>query len=125
MRLCLCMNIYSCVCDKCPYTLLIYLCASSLPLFNLCVTDHWFGKSADLKEKKFFPGLVAYMHSGPVVCMVWEGRDAVKTGRKMLGEVSLNLQTIYIIYLTMINIPMYSLYNIAVFGFVVANIFFM
>mmetsp|Transcript_15914 Transcript_15914/g.17967 ORF Transcript_15914/g.17967 Transcript_15914/m.17967 type:complete len:155 (+) Transcript_15914:105-569(+) len=40
---------------------------------------------ADLKEKKFFPGLIAYMSSGPVVCMVWEGLDAVKTGRKMLG----------------------------------------
>lgn len=23
--------------------------------------------------------------SGPVVCMVWEGLDAVKTGRVMLG----------------------------------------
>lgn len=26
------------------------------------------------------------MMSGPVVGMVWEGKDAVKTGRKMLGE---------------------------------------
>lgn len=26
--------------------------------------------SADLKEKKFFPGLIAYMASGPVVAMV-------------------------------------------------------
>lgn len=25
------------------------------------------------------------MLSGPVVCMVWEGLDAVKTGRTMLG----------------------------------------
>ena len=25
------------------------------------------------------------MASGPVVAMVWEGLDAVKTGRKMLG----------------------------------------
>jgi nucleoside-diphosphate kinase len=25
------------------------------------------------------------MMSGPVVSMVWEGREAVKTGRKMLG----------------------------------------
>ena len=24
-------------------------------------------------------------HSGPVVCMVWEGKEAVSTGRKMLG----------------------------------------
>ncbi|KEI41040.1 uncharacterized protein L969DRAFT_72734 [Mixia osmundae IAM 14324] len=39
----------------------------------------------DLKEKKFFPGLVNYMASGPVICMVWEGKDVVKTGRVMLG----------------------------------------
>lgn len=26
------------------------------------------------------------MQSGPVVAMVWEGLNAVKTGRKMLGE---------------------------------------
>jgi len=24
--------------------------------------------------------------SGPVVCMVWEGKEAVSTGRKLLGE---------------------------------------
>ncbi|KAK4110619.1 nucleoside diphosphate kinase [Canariomyces notabilis] len=39
----------------------------------------------DLKEKPFFPGLVNYMNSGPIVAMVWEGLDAVKTGRTMLG----------------------------------------
>jgi nucleoside-diphosphate kinase len=38
---------------------------------------------ADLKTKKFFPGLVTYMLSGPVVGMVWEGKEAVKTGRKV------------------------------------------
>ena len=41
---------------------------------------------ADLSKKPFFAGLVAYMASGPVVCMVWEGLNAVKTGRVMLGE---------------------------------------
>lgn len=41
---------------------------------------------ADLKSKKFFPGLIKYMASGPVVCMAWEGEGAVKTGRIMLGE---------------------------------------
>merc|ERR1712007_98314 len=41
---------------------------------------------ADLSERKFFPGLVKYMASGPVVCMVWEGLNMVKTGRVMLGE---------------------------------------
>merc|ERR1711990_1442489 len=47
--------------------------------------DHMEKHYADLAGKKFFPGLVEYMISGPVVCMVWEGDDAVKTGRKMLG----------------------------------------
>merc|ERR1712144_83412 len=40
---------------------------------------------ADLSSKKFFPGLIKYMSSGPVVPMVWEGQEAVKTGRVMLG----------------------------------------
>mmetsp|Transcript_21425 Transcript_21425/g.51792 ORF Transcript_21425/g.51792 Transcript_21425/m.51792 type:complete len:191 (+) Transcript_21425:39-611(+) len=39
----------------------------------------------DLVEKPFFPKLREYMMSGPVVCMVWEGKEAVATGRKMLG----------------------------------------
>jgi nucleoside-diphosphate kinase len=39
----------------------------------------------DLVEKPFFPGLRDYMMSGPVCCMVWEGKEAVSTGRKMLG----------------------------------------
>ena len=40
---------------------------------------------ADLAGKKFFPGLIKYMNSGPVCAMVWEGDNAVLTGRKMLG----------------------------------------
>lgn len=40
---------------------------------------------ADLSSKSFFPGLVKYMASGPVIAMVWEGKDAVKQGRAMLG----------------------------------------
>lgn len=40
---------------------------------------------ADLAGKPFFPGLVKYMNSGPVVPMVWEGLGAVKTGRVLLG----------------------------------------
>jgi len=40
---------------------------------------------ADLKKKPFFPGLIDYMCSGPVCAMVWEGDNAVATGRKMLG----------------------------------------
>ena len=40
---------------------------------------------SDLKNKPFFPDLVDYASSGPVCCMVWEGANAVLTGRKMLG----------------------------------------
>ncbi|XP_046390159.1 nucleoside diphosphate kinase [Ischnura elegans] len=40
---------------------------------------------ADLAGRPFFPGLVKYMSSGPVVPMVWEGLNSVKTGRVMLG----------------------------------------
>jgi nucleoside diphosphate kinase len=39
----------------------------------------------DLASKPFFPGLIKYMLSGPVVAIVVEGLDAVKTGRAMLG----------------------------------------
>ena len=41
---------------------------------------------SDLTEKVFFPKLLKYMLSGPVVCMVWEGTGVVATGRVMLGE---------------------------------------
>ena len=40
---------------------------------------------SDLSARPFFPGLVKYMSSGPVVPMVWEGLNVVKTGRQMLG----------------------------------------
>ncbi|KAG2196099.1 hypothetical protein INT46_005770 [Mucor plumbeus] len=41
----------------------------------------------DLKERPFFAGLVKYMTSGtPVIAMVWEGKDVIRQGRKMLGE---------------------------------------
>ncbi len=40
---------------------------------------------SDLSKLPFFPGLVKYMLSGPVVATVWQGKDVVKTGRKILG----------------------------------------
>uniref|UniRef100_A0A0E0LKV1 Nucleoside diphosphate kinase n=1 Tax=Oryza punctata TaxID=4537 RepID=A0A0E0LKV1_ORYPU len=40
---------------------------------------------ADLSDKPFFPGLVEYIISGPVVAMVWEGKDVVATGRRIIG----------------------------------------
>ncbi|XP_060749021.1 nucleoside diphosphate kinase 3 isoform X1 [Tachysurus vachellii] len=40
----------------------------------------------ELRERPFYKGLVKYMSSGPIVVMVWQGLDVVKTSRKMLGE---------------------------------------
>ncbi|CAK7305791.1 Nucleoside diphosphate kinase A [Vulpes lagopus] len=40
----------------------------------------------DLKDRPFFAGLVKYMQSGPVVAMVWEGLNVVKTGQVMFRE---------------------------------------
>lgn len=37
------------------------------------------------KERSFFPGLVSYMQSSPVVIQVWEGVDVVSTVRKLTG----------------------------------------
>lgn len=47
--------------------------------------DHLEKHYADLKGKPFFPGLIKYMTSGPVVAMVWQGKDVVKQGRVLLG----------------------------------------
>jgi len=54
---------------------------------KLCMPGraHMEAHYADLSGKKFFPSLVDYMVSGPVCAMVWEGDDAVATGRVMLG----------------------------------------
>jgi nucleoside-diphosphate kinase len=35
--------------------------------------------------KPFFESLAAFITSGPVVAMVWEGRDAVSVARTMMG----------------------------------------
>ncbi|CAI9101223.1 OLC1v1038495C1 [Oldenlandia corymbosa var. corymbosa] len=40
---------------------------------------------ADLSAKPFFSSLVDYIISGPVVAMVWEGKNVVATGRKIIG----------------------------------------
>ncbi len=37
------------------------------------------------KERPFFPGLVAFITSGPVVAMVWEGDGVVASARKLIG----------------------------------------
>ncbi|XP_022756909.1 nucleoside diphosphate kinase B-like [Durio zibethinus] len=40
---------------------------------------------ADLSAKPFFNGLVEYIISGPVIAMVWQGKNVVITGRKIIG----------------------------------------
>ncbi|KAM7273647.1 hypothetical protein ACFE04_028311 [Oxalis oulophora] len=39
----------------------------------------------DLKAKSFFPKLIEYITSGPVVCMAWEGVGVVASARKLIG----------------------------------------
>ncbi|KAL6762290.1 nucleoside diphosphate kinase [Haematococcus lacustris] len=39
----------------------------------------------ELSSKPFYPDLVNYIVSGPVVCMVWEGNGVVAGARKMIG----------------------------------------
>ncbi|XP_003369031.1 nucleoside diphosphate kinase [Trichinella spiralis] len=55
-------------------------------LFRRRANDDLLNKHyAEHVGKGFFPSLKAYMSSGPVVAMVWEGRDVVKAARNMLG----------------------------------------
>lgn len=39
----------------------------------------------DLKDKPFYPRLLNYMKSGPLLATVWEGTDVIKTSRKIIG----------------------------------------
>ncbi|KAF7124741.1 hypothetical protein RHSIM_Rhsim12G0172200 [Rhododendron simsii] len=39
----------------------------------------------DLNSKPFFPKLIGYITSGPVVCMAWEGDGVVASARKLIG----------------------------------------
>jgi nucleoside diphosphate kinase len=41
---------------------------------------------AEHVERSFFPGLVKYMMSGPVVGMIWRGRGIVAATRKLIGK---------------------------------------
>lgn len=40
---------------------------------------------AEHKGKGFYDGLVSYIISGPIVAMVWEGTEAVRIVRDMMG----------------------------------------
>jgi len=41
---------------------------------------------AEHKGKPFFDGLVKFITSGPVVTMIWEGREAVTVVRTLMGS---------------------------------------
>ncbi len=41
---------------------------------------------AEHKGKQFYDGLINYITSGPVVCMVWEGEGAVAAVRSLMGK---------------------------------------
>ena len=41
---------------------------------------------AEHTEKPFFPGLISYITSGPVVVMVWEGSRAIEVVRSTMGK---------------------------------------
>jgi len=36
-------------------------------------------------ERPFFPGLIKFVTSGPVVCMAWLGKDAISVARNLIG----------------------------------------
>ncbi|XP_048188510.1 nucleoside diphosphate kinase, mitochondrial isoform X1 [Perognathus longimembris pacificus] len=40
----------------------------------------------DLQRKPFYPALIIYMSSGPIVAMVWEGYNVVQASRAMIGH---------------------------------------
>jgi nucleoside-diphosphate kinase len=40
---------------------------------------------AEHEEKPFFDDLVSFITSGPVMAMVWEGQDATRQVRKLMG----------------------------------------
>jgi nucleoside-diphosphate kinase len=41
---------------------------------------------AEHEEKPFFDGLVEFITSGPVFAMVWEGADATRQVRRLMGD---------------------------------------
>ncbi|MEM3852536.1 MAG: nucleoside-diphosphate kinase [Methanomassiliicoccales archaeon] len=41
---------------------------------------------AEHKGKQFYEGLINYITSGPVICMVWEGEGAISAVRTLMGK---------------------------------------
>ncbi|XP_047330854.1 nucleoside diphosphate kinase 2, chloroplastic [Impatiens glandulifera] len=57
---------------------------TGLKLFN-CPKELAEEHYKDLKSKSFFPKLIDYITSGPVICMAWEGVGVVASARKLIG----------------------------------------
>ncbi|KAG2411229.1 hypothetical protein I3760_Q019500 [Carya illinoinensis] len=64
-----------------------YLKAKIFRSFILITVDCSFAERhhAELYANPFFNGLVEYIIYGPVVSMVWEGKNVVTTSRKIIG----------------------------------------
>ena len=59
------------------------LVAAKVVQLDTSTAEDHYGEHAD---KPFFEGVVEFITSGPVVPMVWEGEDAVRQVRQMIGE---------------------------------------
>ena len=59
----------------------ILACQMLFPAQNL-LEEHY----TKLKQKDFFPSLIKFMLSGPVIAMVWKGQGIIAYARKLLGE---------------------------------------
>lgn len=55
--------------------------ANDVSILQALAAKHY----AEHEGKPFFPKLVNFLSSGPVVAMVWEGKQVVKYGRTMIG----------------------------------------
>jgi nucleoside-diphosphate kinase len=58
------------------------LVAAKLTVIPKDVAENHYGEH---KGKKFFDSLIAYITSGPVLAMVWEGDNAVSVCRTLVG----------------------------------------
>lgn len=59
------------------------LVAMKLMVIPKEVAENHYGEH---KDKPFFPSLISYITSGPVLAMVWEGESAVSICRNMMGK---------------------------------------
>lgn len=56
--------------------------AGKLVMLDEALLRTWYAHHV---EKPFFPDIVSYMTSGPVMAMIWEGQSVVSVVREMAG----------------------------------------